>query len=40
MVARLMAADGWQEAGFRPMRRGQLITEAMTFRRTEEHMIQ
>lgn len=33
MVARLMAASGWEEAGFRPVRRGRLITEAMTFRR-------
>lgn len=40
MVARLMAADGWREAGFQPVRRGQLITEAMTFRRTGAHTIQ
>lgn len=33
MVARLMTADGWQEAGLRPVRRGRLITEAMTFER-------
>ncbi|TCR68383.1 hypothetical protein [Bosea sp. BK604] len=40
MVSRLMAADGWQEAGFRPVRRGHLITEAMTFRRAGEHALQ
>lgn len=40
MVSRLMTADGWQEAGFRPVRRGQLITEAMTFRRADERVIQ
>lgn len=33
MVSRLMAADGWQEAGFQPVRSGRVITEAMTFRR-------
>jgi hypothetical protein len=33
MVSRLMAANGWEEAGLRPVRRGKLITEAMTFRR-------
>ncbi|WNJ92969.1 hypothetical protein [Bosea sp. 685] len=33
MVARLMAANGWEEAGFRPVRSGRFITEAMTFRR-------
>ncbi len=33
MVAKLMAANGWEESGLRPVRRGRLITEAMTFRR-------
>jgi hypothetical protein len=33
MVSRLMAADGWEEAGVRPVRSGRVITEAMTFRK-------
>ncbi len=33
MVSRLMSADGWEEAGVRPVRCGRLITEAMTFRK-------
>lgn len=40
MVARLMMADGWQEAGVKPMRRGRLITEAMTFQRGPDQMVQ
>ncbi|WP_439495167.1 hypothetical protein [Bosea sp. (in: a-proteobacteria)] len=40
MVARLMTADGWQEAGLRPMRRGRLITEAMTYQRSHGATIQ
>jgi hypothetical protein len=40
MVARLMAANGWQEAGVRRMRRGRLITEAMTFQRRHVRMLQ
>lgn len=40
MVSRLMMADGWQEDCFRPVRRGRLITEAMTFKRTGGPMMQ
>jgi hypothetical protein len=40
MVARLMAANGWEQAGLRPMRHGRLITEAMTFRRMGRGVLQ
>ncbi|HTH97838.1 MAG TPA: hypothetical protein VL574_10505 [Stellaceae bacterium] len=34
MVERLMVAAGWEEAGLRPTRHWQRITEAMAYRRT------
>jgi hypothetical protein len=40
MVARLMLASGWEEAGLRPVRRGQVITQAMAFRRIANRTLQ
>jgi hypothetical protein len=33
MVSRLMVADGWEEAGLRPIRHGRVVTEAMSYRK-------
>jgi hypothetical protein len=40
MVSRLMAANGWEEAGLQPLSRGRLITQAMTFRRAGDAPLQ